>query len=167
MGGVNQGNEEALVGEIESLSARNQQLEELRMFVVGKFGTDDPEEIAAGESSRLSMQMFTFMCALVESYESAKKRGTTECFEVFVRENLQRLAKDQEFPFSVVAGKWDGERGNCKVADSLHTLDEAIASCDKVSDYPWSYILYKGRVLELWGKDCWPSAIEAMQGGRA
>lgn len=164
MGGMNRGNEEALVEEIEILQAQNKELEHLRSYVVGRFGTDQVDDIAAMEFEKESLRFPSYMIALISTYEKAKAGGDAECFEVFVRENMSRLVKDLTTPFSVVAGKWDGEEGNCKVADSLHTLDEAIESHDKVCDYPWSFILYKGRVLELWRKDCWPSSIGAMRG---
>ena len=56
--------------------------------------------------------------------------------------------------FSVIAGKYeDNNEANYKYSCEFETLDEAIAAYDFVSDYPWAYIKYKGRVLELWRKD--------------
>ena len=51
--------------------------------------------------------------------------------------------------FTVVAGKYDGYDRNCKYCESFVTLDEAIAAYDKVNDYPWAEIEYKGRALQV------------------
>jgi len=51
--------------------------------------------------------------------------------------------------FSVIAGKYDGDDLNCKYSDDFDSLDDAIAAFDKVKGYPWAFIQYKGRVLEL------------------
>lgn len=45
-------------------------------------------------------------------------------------------------PFSVVAGKYDGDERNCKYCDDFATLDEAITAFDAVSDYTWAWIEY-------------------------
>jgi len=50
--------------------------------------------------------------------------------------------------FGVVAGKWDDDGMSCKYAADFASLDEAIKAHDKVADYPWAYIQYKGRVLK-------------------
>lgn len=54
--------------------------------------------------------------------------------------------------FTVAAGKYDGycdyDR-NCKYCEDFATLDEAISAYDKVKDYPWVEIQYKGRVLQV------------------
>jgi len=55
--------------------------------------------------------------------------------------------------FGVIAGKWDGNERNCKYASDFASLDEAIAAYDTMVSYPWAYIQYKGRVLELFRKD--------------
>ena len=52
--------------------------------------------------------------------------------------------------FTVAAGTYGGYWGhdrNCKYCEDFTTLDEAIAAYDKVKDYPWVEIQYKGRVL--------------------
>lgn len=55
--------------------------------------------------------------------------------------------------FVVVAGKYEDNELNCKYSSEEHTtLDAAIEDYDRVSSYPWSYIEYKGRILELWAK---------------
>lgn len=54
--------------------------------------------------------------------------------------------------FTVSAGKYDGNDHNCKYSDSFATLDEAIDAYDEVSSYPWAYIYYKGRYLDLYRK---------------
>lgn len=51
--------------------------------------------------------------------------------------------------FSVIAGKYDGNEINCKYIQDFSTLDEAIAAYDQVASYPWAYIKYKGRVLDV------------------
>ncbi|MBM5036762.1 hypothetical protein HYO05_21725 [Vibrio parahaemolyticus] len=58
--------------------------------------------------------------------------------------------------FGVIAGKYDDNEPNYKYSDEFDTLDEAIAAYDKVSSYPWAYIEYKGRVLDLWAKGLHP-----------
>ena len=42
--------------------------------------------------------------------------------------------------FHVVAGKYDGDKENCKFADVRYTLEEAEALLLTVSGYPWSRI---------------------------
>ena len=71
----------------------------------------------------------------------------------------QKPAEDAKRPtlkpllaFSVVAGKYDGDDLNCKYSSDFATLDEAIEVYDTVSDFPWCYLQYKGRVLELYRK---------------
>jgi hypothetical protein len=59
--------------------------------------------------------------------------------------------------FSVRAGKYDDQQMNCKYSDEFETLDEAIKAYDNVDSYPWAYIQYKNRTLELWAKDNKPS----------
>lgn len=51
--------------------------------------------------------------------------------------------------FTVAAGKYDGYDRNCKYCEDFTTLDEAISAYDKVKDYPWAEIQYKGRVLHI------------------
>lgn len=58
--------------------------------------------------------------------------------------------------FGVLAGKYDDQELNCKYSCEFDTLDEAIVAYDSVSSYPWAYIKYKGRILELWSKDANP-----------
>lgn len=50
------------------------------------------------------------------------------------------LLDQQNGAFTVIAGKY---------SESFDTLDEAIAAYDKVNDYPWAEINYKGRVLKV------------------
>ena len=54
-----------------------------------------------------------------------------------------------EKEFAVVAGKYDGYDRDCKYCESFDTLDEAISAYDKVNDYPWAEISYKGRRLQV------------------
>ncbi|TKB53319.1 hypothetical protein [Ferrimonas aestuarii] len=55
--------------------------------------------------------------------------------------------------FEVLAGQYDdGHEINVKYSDVFATLDDAIEAHDKVSDYPWAYIQYKGRTLDVWAK---------------
>ena len=54
--------------------------------------------------------------------------------------------------FTVAAGKYEGYWGydrNCKYCEDFATLDEAISAYDKVKDYPWVEIQYKGRKLQV------------------
>ena len=51
--------------------------------------------------------------------------------------------------FTVLAGKYDGHERNCKYCEDFATLDEAISAYDKVNDYPWVEINYKGRKLQV------------------
>lgn len=55
--------------------------------------------------------------------------------------------------FGVIAGKWDESERNCKYSADFASLDEAVEAYDRVSGYPWAYILYKGRTLELYCKE--------------
>ena len=55
--------------------------------------------------------------------------------------------------FTVIAGKYDGNEINCKHSTDHPTLDEAIKAYDEVGSYPWAYIQYKGRTLELFRKN--------------
>ncbi|MBU2968715.1 hypothetical protein KO527_05055 [Pseudoalteromonas sp. C2R02] len=59
--------------------------------------------------------------------------------------------------FSVIAGKYDDQQMNCKYSDEFETLDEAIEAYGEVDSYPWAYIQYKNRTLELWAKGNNPS----------
>ncbi|WP_299202599.1 hypothetical protein [uncultured Amphritea sp.] len=58
--------------------------------------------------------------------------------------------------FTVIAGKWDDQERNCKYCEDFDTLAQAIEAYDKVSGYPWAFIEYQGRVLELWDKGAHP-----------
>lgn len=61
--------------------------------------------------------------------------------------------------FTVIAGKHDDQEPNYKYISEEHaTLDEAIKDYDRVSTYPWAYIEYRGRVLDVWGKGTHPFA---------
>lgn len=60
--------------------------------------------------------------------------------------------------FQVMAGKYDDNDLNCKHSVEHETLDAAIEDYDRVSSYPWAYIEYKGRILELWSKNHSPFA---------
>ncbi len=61
---------------------------------------------------------------------------------------------EKAFMFGVVAGKIEGNNEwNCKYSDDFETLAEAIKAYDKVSNYPWAYITYDGRYLELFYKE--------------
>ena len=59
------------------------------------------------------------------------------------------LLDQQKNTFCVLAGKYDDLGTNCKYSANFSTLDEAIAAYDKVKDYPWAEIQYKGRVLRM------------------
>ncbi len=55
-----------------------------------------------------------------------------------------------EKEFTVAAGKYGYYRDrNCKYREDFTTLDEAIAAYDKVKNYPWARIEYKGRMLQV------------------
>jgi len=58
--------------------------------------------------------------------------------------------------FSVVAGKYDDNELNCKYSAEHDTLSAAIEDYDKVSSYPWAFIEFNGRVLDVWAKDNHP-----------
>lgn len=59
------------------------------------------------------------------------------------------LLDQQKNTFCVLAGKYDDLGANCKYSANFTTLDEAISAYDKVKDYPWAEIQYKGRVLQV------------------
>lgn len=59
------------------------------------------------------------------------------------------LLDQQKGAFTVLAGKYDGYDRNCKYCEDFATLDEAISAYDKVKDYPWATIEYKGRMLQV------------------
>lgn len=52
--------------------------------------------------------------------------------------------------FVVIAGKYDDNEMSCKYSIEHATLEEAIADYDRVSSYPWAYIEYNGRIIEVW-----------------
>ena len=55
--------------------------------------------------------------------------------------------------FTVIAGKYDDNEMNCKYSsDAFKTPGEAIEDYDRVSGYPWAYIEYNGRIIEVWAK---------------
>lgn len=59
--------------------------------------------------------------------------------------------------FIVIAGKYDDEGPNCKYSSEPHsTLEKAIEDLDRVSGYPWSYIEFNGRILDVCHKDFHP-----------
>ena len=59
------------------------------------------------------------------------------------------LLDQQKGAFTVLAGKYDAFGTNCKYSANFTTLDEAISAYDKVKDYPWAEIPYKGRALQV------------------
>ena len=59
------------------------------------------------------------------------------------------LLDQQKGAFTVLAGKYDDLGTNCKYSATFATLDEAISAYDKVKDYPWAEISYKGRELQI------------------
>lgn len=59
------------------------------------------------------------------------------------------LLDQQKGAFTVLAGKYDDLGANYKYCESFATLDEALAAYDKVNDYPWARIEYKGRALQV------------------
>ena len=59
------------------------------------------------------------------------------------------LLDQQKGAFTVLAGKYDDLGTNCKYSATFATLDEAISAYDKVKDYPWAEISYKGRALQV------------------
>jgi len=59
------------------------------------------------------------------------------------------LLDQQKGAFMVLAGKYDDFDRNCKYIANFNTLDEAISAYDKVKDYPWAEIEYKGRTLQV------------------
>ena len=59
------------------------------------------------------------------------------------------LLDQQKSAFAVLAGKYDGHERNYKYSANFNTLDEAISAYDKVKDYPWAEIEYKGRTLQV------------------
>lgn len=59
------------------------------------------------------------------------------------------LLDQQKGAFMVLAGEYDDLGANCKYSATFTTLDEAISAYDKVKDYPWAKISYKGRELQV------------------
>ena len=54
--------------------------------------------------------------------------------------------------FTVAAGTYEGDYDYyriCRYCEDFATLDKAISAYDKVKDYPWAEIEYKGRTLEV------------------
>lgn len=45
--------------------------------------------------------------------------------------------------FFVVAGKYDGNKENCKFVDTFRTFIEAVIQWQNVNDYPWARIEWK------------------------
>ena len=59
------------------------------------------------------------------------------------------LLDQQKGAFMVLAGEYDDLGANCKYSATFTTLDEAISAYDKLNDYPWAEISYKGRALQV------------------
>lgn len=59
------------------------------------------------------------------------------------------LLDQQKSAFAVLAGEYDDLGANYKYSANFNTLDEAITAYDKVKDYPWAEIEYKGRTLQV------------------
>lgn len=62
-------------------------------------------------------------------------------------ERLEQCERGHDLPFTVLAGKFDGGERNIKYSESFATLDEALTAYDRVADYPWHEIEYKGTGL--------------------
>lgn len=45
-------------------------------------------------------------------------------------------------PFTVAAGKYDGEERNCKYCEDFKTFEEAFAAYIQRTDYPWCDMEY-------------------------
>lgn len=62
----------------------------------------------------------------------------------------------QVAPFCIVAGKHDSTRygleANYKVIDQANDLLTAIEIADKLSDYPWCFIEFNDRYLQVFHK---------------
>lgn len=63
------------------------------------------------------------------------------------------MTETDSLPFEVLAGKYDEYERNCKYSESFATIDDAIAAYDKVDCYPWCYMTYRGRVIEVCRRD--------------
>lgn len=63
---------------------------------------------------------------------------------------------DENKSFSVIAGKFDGYDRNCKYAADFATLDDAIKAYDEMAGYPWRYIQYAGRTIDVFPIDFKP-----------
>lgn len=101
---------------------------------------------------------------ILESLHSTGMREEYKALRAYIDERddlLDRVAqyeRDPEivdaenghgFPFTVLAGKYDGSERNVKYVESFAVLDEAIIALKHVSDYPWYEIEYKGVSLSL------------------
>lgn len=101
---------------------------------------------------------------ILESLHSAGMREEYKALRGYIDERddlLDRVAqyeRDPEIvdaenghglPFTVLAGKYDGNERNIKYVESFATLDGAIVALREVNDYPWYEIEYKGVSLTL------------------
>jgi len=57
--------------------------------------------------------------------------------------------------YRVTGGKYSANGFDVKYCNVFETLDEAISDIDKL-EYPFNFIEYKGRVIEVWDKESSP-----------
>jgi len=101
---------------------------------------------------------------ILESLHSAGMREEYKALRAYIDERddlLDRVAqyeRDPEIvdaenghglPFTVLAGKYDGNERNIKYVESFATLDDALTALKFVSDYPWYEIEYQDCALTL------------------
>ena len=65
------------------------------------------------------------------------------------RDERDALLDQQKGAFMVLAGNYNDLSTNCKYIANFATLDEAISAYDKLRDYSWAKIEYKGRTLQV------------------
>lgn len=61
--------------------------------------------------------------------------------------------------FLVMAGKYDADEANCKYSVEHNSLSAAIEDYDKVRTYPWAFIEFNGRVLDVRAAGCHPLGV--------
>lgn len=101
---------------------------------------------------------------ILESLHSAGMREEYKALRGYIDERddlLDRVAqyeRDPEIvdaenghgmPFTVLAGKYDGNARNIKYVESFAILDDALIALKHVSDYHWYELEYKGVSLTL------------------
>lgn len=84
--------------------------------------------------------------------QGATARGyedRTEYLVALVRNDLRKLAGVTCHGFDVVAGRYENGGPVCKYSENFDTLRQAITAADRLAGYPWVFIQYGQRFLEI------------------